>query len=293
MGAGTTWLTRSDRARRRDGIAVVCPLHDLDHGDAGPFETADAVIVPSRFAAAHYRNTLELDCAILPDVIDPDRVRAPSCDRHYLTFVDPSYEKGVYVFARIADELGRRRPDIPLLVVEGRGTEQTLADCGLDIRIHGNVNLMGHTPDPRQFWSVTRLCLVPSLWREDQPPVAIEAMLNGIPVIGSDRGGIPECLGSAGIVLPLPERLTPFTRELPTADEVGPWIEAIIRLWDDAAWYAEHGRRALAEARRWDPDALVPRYVRFFNEVQPVTKSPVRRGQTPCGLPDRGACLPG
>ena len=44
---------------------------------------------------------------------------------------------------------------------------------------------------------------MPSLWWENQPLVAIEAMINGIPVIGSDRGGIPESLGEAGS-LPCP-----------------------------------------------------------------------------------------
>ena len=42
----------------------------------------------------------------------------------YITFVDPTSENGVHVFARIADALGRLRPDIPLLVIEGVGTEE-------------------------------------------------------------------------------------------------------------------------------------------------------------------------
>ena len=193
--------------------------------------------------------------------------------RAYLTFVNPSHEKGVYVVARIADELGRRRPDIPILIVEGRGSERTLADCGLDLRRHGNVFLMGHTPDPRQFWGVTRVCLLPSLWWENQPLVAIEAMVNGIPVIGSDRGGIPETLGDAGIVLSLPDRLTPATPSLPTADEVAPWIEAIVRLWDDEPAYREQRQRAWSEARRWDPDVIEPRYIRFFEEMRPATRA--------------------
>ena len=44
-----------------------------------------------------------------------------------MTFINPQPDKGAAVFARIALELGRRRPDIPLLVVEGRGTSDALA----------------------------------------------------------------------------------------------------------------------------------------------------------------------
>jgi len=261
--------SREVRARARArGVAVVFALHNFSYTHGDTFATVDAAIVPSRFAADYYRRAIGLECSVLPNVVAFDRARAEAVDPRYVTFVNPSFEKGVYVFARIADELARTRPDIPLLVVEGRGSERTLADCGLDLARRGNVFLMGHTPDPRQFWGVTRLCLLPSLWRENQPLVAVEAMVNGIPVIGSDRGGIPEALGGSGIVLPLPERLTPTTRATPTAGEVAPWVEAIVRLWDDEEDYARHRQRAWDEARRWVPEVLEPIYERFFGEVR-------------------------
>jgi glycosyltransferase involved in cell wall biosynthesis len=258
---------------RAKGAEVVFALHNFSYQSPAPFVDTDAVIVPSRFAASYYRRTLGLDCRPLPNLIDLDRVRAATRDPRFVTFVNPSYEKGVYIFARIADELGRRRSDIPLLVVEGRGTERTLVDCGLDLRARGNVNVMSHTSDPRHFWGVTRICLMPSLWRENQPLVAIEAMVNGVPVIGSDRGGIPEALGGAGIVLNLPSRLTPSTRELPTAEEVRSWVKTITGLWDDHSWYTEQSRRASAESLRWAPEVLEPLYVRFFEGLRPTAVS--------------------
>lgn len=121
-----------------------------------------------------------------------------------------------------------------------------MVECGLDLRPHGNVGMMAHTLDPRQFWGTARLCLMPSLWWENQLLVAVEAMIKGVPVIGSDRGGLPETLGGSGIVLPLPDRLSPSARSLPTPEEVAPWVEAIIRLWDDRELYADQVRRALA-----------------------------------------------
>ena len=249
------------------GVSVDFPLHNFNYPSIDPFQTADAVIVPSQFAADYYRKSLGLDCTVLSNLIDVSRIQVQSREPKYLTFVTPSFEKGVFAFARIADELGRCRPDIPLLVVEGRGTERTLADCGLDLRVHGNVNLMDHTADPRRFWAVTTLCVMPSLWMENQPLVAVEAMMNGIPIIASDRGALPETLGTAGIVLPLPDRLTPLSRQLPTPDEIAPWVEAVIQLWDDAKGYAEQSRRALIEARRWSAEVLEPSHVRFFENV--------------------------
>jgi glycosyltransferase involved in cell wall biosynthesis len=265
---GSSRLMREVRSRARSrGTVVVFPLHNCNYDDPGPFATADTVIVPSQFAAYHYRKTLGLDCTVLSNLVDWSRIRAETRDPRYLTFVNPSYEKGVYAFARIADELGRRRPDIPLLVVESRGSERTLVDCGIDLRPHGTVHLMAHTDDPRHFWSVTRVCVMPSLAEETQGLTAVEAMANGIPVIASDRGALPETLGVEGILLPLPERLTPAARSLPDPEEAAPWVEAVARLWDEGAFYAEHQERAIAESRRWAPEILEPQYARFFEEV--------------------------
>ena len=259
---------RTRSARRRGRLRAA----QLQLSRTAPFATADAVIVPSRFAADYYRKALGLDCTVLPNLIDLGSRPGRGRDPRYVTFVNPSYEKGVYAFARIADELGRAPARHPAPGRRGPGTEGTLVDCGIDLRPHGNVFLMAHTPT-RAFWGVTRVCLMPSLWWENQPLVAVEAMVNGIPVIGSDRGGLPETLGAPGSCCRLPDRFTPLTRELPTPEEVAPWVEAIIRLWDDPAWYAEQSRRALAESRRWSPEVLEPQYVRFFEDVR---RAPVK-----------------
>jgi hypothetical protein len=126
------------RARRR-AAATVFTLHNLNYSSAVHFAEVDTILVPSRFSAEYYRRSLGIDCVALPSLIDPDRVRVERPQPTYLTFINPLYEKGADVFVRIADELGRRRPDIPILVVEGRGGEAHLIDCGIDLRPNGNV----------------------------------------------------------------------------------------------------------------------------------------------------------
>ena len=106
--------------------------------------------------------------------------------------------------------------------------------------------------------------LMPSLWRESLGRVPIEAMANGIPVLASDRGALPETLGDAGFVFTIPDRCTPASGMVPTAQEVAPWMAVIERLWDDREFEAEHRRRSLAEARRWDGDKLAEQYESFF-----------------------------
>ena len=106
---------------------------------------------------------------------------------------------------------------------------------------------------------------MPSLWNESFGLVAAEAMINGIPVLASNRGALPETIGDAGFLFDIPASYTPETREVPTAEEVEPWVETIIRLWDDAAEYERWSRAARERARQWHPDrfgADLPRVLR-------------------------------
>ncbi len=260
---------------QRRSIPVVFALHNFAYTHSGFFANVDYCLVASEFARRHYRDAVGLDCQAMSYPLDWDRVQVESGNPRFVTFVNPCVEKGVYAFARMAHELGRRRPDIPLLVVESRGTREHLGACGLDLAAAANIQIMPHTTDPRRFWVLTKILLLPSLWWENQPLVAIEAMINGIPVIGSNRGGIPETLGDDGLTLPLADRLTQVSRIVPTADEVEPWIEAIIRLWDDRRFYEEQSARSLNEAQRWHPDRLRPLYTDFFRNVRPQPGAPV------------------
>ncbi len=253
------------KARGR-GIATVPLLRDLRCRDPSVVAAADSILVPTRFLADYYRDAFGAACTVLPPLVDTGWVRAESAGPGYITFIDPTAENGVWAFARIADELGLRRPDIPLLVVEGEADEAALAGCGLDLRIYGTVNLLSNA-DPRRYWGVTRIALLPSLGWGDRSSIVAQAMINGVPVIGSERAGLPEVLGGAGMVLPLTGRLTSATRMLPTPEEVTPWVEAVIRLWDNPDLYARYSRRALAEARRWAPEVLGPRYIEFFDDL--------------------------
>jgi GT2 family glycosyltransferase/glycosyltransferase involved in cell wall biosynthesis len=252
---------------RHRRIPVVFAIHNFGYTDARHFSNVDYCFVPSEFAQAHYRDKLGLECRVLPNPVDWERVRVEDTQPRYLTFVNPALYKGAYPFVRIAQELGRRRPDIPLLVVESRATKATLGVCGLRPADHPHIHIMPVTTDPRRFWRLTKVLLMPSLWWESQGLVAVEAMINGIPVVASDRGALPGTLGDGGIALSLPDRLTPTSQVLPTAEEVEPWVEAVIRLWDDPGWYQEQSTRGRQRAQVWHHDRLRPLYAEFFGAV--------------------------
>lgn len=263
------------RAAKGRDIPIVFWLHNFSYQDAAAFMSVDYVVVPSDFSREYHWDKLGLACHTLANVIDAQRVMVAEAKATYVTFVNPDPNKGVYVFARIAEQLARRRPDIPILVVEGRSRSRSIQQTGLDLSWATSFNEMSNTPDPRDFYAVTKLLLMPSLWNESFGLVAAEAMLNGIPVLASNRGALPETVGDAGFLFPIPDCYTPATRTVPTAEEVEPWLETVIRLWEVPKLYEHWSRTAQRRAQRWLPEQLAPVYRQFFRAVFPQPGPPV------------------
>ncbi len=142
-----------------------------------------------------------------------------------------------------------------------------MAACGLDLRTHGNVFFMSHVSDPRRFYRISRAVMVSSLGSETVGRVAAEAICDGIPVLAGDCEALPETLGASGIVLSLLDRLTPTSEILSTLAEVMPWVEAVIRLWDDAGFYEDLRQRASSESERWHPSTVESQFVSFFRRL--------------------------
>lgn len=254
-----------DRSRAL-GLRVVFFLRNFLYRRAAAFAGCDAVVVPSEAARRHYA-ALGVRSTAIPGPWVWERFRCDRVDGRYVTLVNPSPEKGVYLLARLVAELAGRRPDIPFLVVEGRAAADRLGRCGVDLSGVRTVSRMARTDDPRRFYAVTRLLLVPSAWAEAYARVAVEAVVNGIPVLGSDRGGLPETLAAAGRVLPLPGWLTEHSRRPPSEAEVRPWAEAVEHLWDHPVAYSAEQARCETARAAWHPDTLVPKWERLLTAL--------------------------
>jgi glycosyltransferase involved in cell wall biosynthesis len=243
-------------------IPVLFALYDLSHRDTQPFKAVDYVITANEFCRQHYWRTLGLFSQKLLPVIDSKRMVAETRQPRFLTFVNHQPHGGALVFARIAERLARRRPDIPVLLVQGPSQTDPLAKMGIEGPLK-NLTMAPAPTDPREYLAKTRLLLVPSL-EEDLGLAAIEAMVNGIPIVASNRGSLPETVGDAGILLEMPRACSADPHVRPTTEDVEPWAEAILRLWDDEASYTRLSERSRDRSRLWQAEHLGPIYREFF-----------------------------
>jgi glycosyltransferase involved in cell wall biosynthesis len=271
FGAAPAELARQ-AACRAAGAAVVLGVRNHGYYDPRAFAHADAVLTPSRFLSGRLRERVGVDSSPLPTPIDWAETLAPQREPVFITYVNPSLDKGVLFFARLADELASRRPDLPMLVFESRAGAGTLlaagAAGGLDLSRHRSLMISPGVPFARDVFAAARVLLVPSCWDEPSGRVIPEAMINGVPPLVADRGGMPETVGNGGFVLPLPADYTPESRTLPTRDAVQPWIEVILKLCDDEAYYQAQSSRARAEAQLWRPEQIAEQCDAFFRTVR-------------------------
>jgi glycosyltransferase involved in cell wall biosynthesis len=149
--------------------------------------------------------------------------------------------EGAYalVSGRLVEEKGfdtaiRAAVDVAVpLVVAGEGPDRPRLEA---LAAGGNVRFTGLLT-PERLAEVRRdaaVVLVPSRCEEACPYSVLDAYASGVPVLASDRGGLPELVGEGAA--------------LPAAD-FGAWREALARLWADSDLRARLGSEALARAR--------------------------------------------
>ena len=264
-------VARFDRARR-SGAKVVFALRNRGYLQSSGFlKKMDGILTPSEFLTRYYRTAIELESTPLPVPMEMGDVVAEERDPIFVTVINPSPEKGVMVVARLAEELSGRRPDIAMLIVESRGSAGQLVRAGMaggfDLRRHENLMFSPAMAQPKEIYVPTKTLLAPSLWQEAAGRVAAEALLNGIPPLVSDRGGLAETCNGAGFYLPIPPGVTAGQAVPVAAEVVEPWIDLIERLEDDAEFYRAESERALAASTMYRPENLAPRYVEYFRGI--------------------------
>jgi len=170
--------------------------------------------------------------------------------RSHVLFVNPDPRKGVEMALALAQAL----PHIPFRFQESwQLPEDNVAPLKERAASCGNVSWSSQIADMRPAFAVARILLMPSTWPEAWGRTASEAQVSGIPVLASRVGGLPEAVGTGGVLIDAHE-------------PIDAWVKALDRLWQDPIQYQALSEAAARHARRPDIDVdhVVDRLLDLF-----------------------------
>lgn len=153
----------------------------------GTYRLVDQVIYPSQFMADQIRpcGIFKGEGVVLHNFVEEAEWQEPQKEDYVLYFGRYSQEKGIYTLVQAAQKL----PDIPF-VFAGSGPLEHLLEGTGNIR---NVRFQSGR-ELEELIRKARFSVYPSEWYENCPFSVMESQLYGTPVIGADRGGIPELI---------------------------------------------------------------------------------------------------
>ena len=229
------------------GVPGVAYLRDVEFDELDcvpPSPEHIGYLANSTFTADKFHSAYGLRATVIPPVVNTEHYRVKT-KREAVLYVNPVPKKG----QSIALAMAAARPDIPFIFQESWVlAPQVRLDLERAVQDLPNVELRPPLNDMRQLYGRARILLVPSQWEEAWGRVATEAQISGIPVLASDRGGLPESVGDGGLIV---------AHEAP----IHQWTDALTSLWDDRDRYKQYSSQAFARSTRPEiqPDFLLSR----------------------------------
>jgi len=194
------------------------------------------------------------DVVIVPNPIDPaDVVAGDRADHTPVTVAYLGAPRAYKGFPDLPAIVEATDPSVRWLVFS-HPTDDDLAPTWDRLRaleVEGRLEIRGKLTDVRQAYACCDIVVCPSV-RESFCRVAAEAMLNGIPVVGTDLEPIRDLLGDdeAGLIVPVGDP--------PAAGA------AVMRLATDADLRSRLGEAGRERAARFAPSAVRRQLLRLY-----------------------------
>ena len=205
------------------------PLLEGNPNELKPFQS----VANSIFTARKYEEQFGFPSKVIHPVIERNCYHVHKTGSA-VTFVNPDPKKGYGLFI----EMAAMRPEYEFILVPGWPLpEAQMRQVADEVAQLPNVFHSRSEADMRVVYARTKVLLVPSQWEEGYGRVATEAQFSGIPVLGSDMGGLPEAIGSGGTIIP-------------AGAPIDVWLAALDRFMLNPSHLAEKSSDALMHASR-------------------------------------------
>lgn len=246
-----TYLTASEAKHR--GITTVVYLAHCNNRGKRWQRDVDLILTDSHATAELYKKRENYTLIPIGKFIPQEKYKATSSKKENILFINPSLEKGVIVVIQLALYLEKIRPEIKFEIVESRSSFKNILKTisnkiGKERDSLSNIILTPNNNDMKPIYGRSKIVLVPSLSWESSSRVIVEAMINGIPIVATNRGGTVETLGNCGFLINLDSKYydEPYNTLLQEY-EIIEIAKVITKLYDDKEFYEKISKITLDE----------------------------------------------
>jgi glycosyltransferase involved in cell wall biosynthesis len=269
-----TWSDQVIKLANKTDLPVIYFVRsiggNLDLGDDSSYKV-EAIVSNSETTQRFVKDIWGRESTIMYPIIDREKYITGSHEARYITMVNPLKIKGGDIFKKIAEKM----PDREFMAVKAwthlRDKDGTHWDMEkmkemaqafndsihipeeVDLLSQKNINIVGPYSDMRVVYKNTKILVVPSLWEEAFARVVVEAMLNGIPVIASNKGNLPHTVGEGGIII----------KEV---ENINYWLEAI-KFFNKSSNYKRYQIKAKRAALRFKPEVEVKKIQKLLQVI--------------------------
>ena len=167
-------------------------------------------------------------------------------------------DKGIYLLVDSFEIVLKQYPNCSLTIVGDGPEKHSLQQYCDSININENVNFTGFLSGKKLQNKLTEhLCMViPSIWEEPFGIVALEGIASCDVVISSNRGGLPEAVGSCGYLVD------------PTINKLSEAMISVIKNRNDDSQFigSKYFDQCLLHLSNFAPSFIAKQYIEIFKK---------------------------
>jgi len=209
------------------GLPTLHYLHFIPDWTSLPPIPRGKYITNSIFCQERIKEIYNVNSTVIRPIVLPEDYRTKILRKEVTSF-GMLLDKG----ADIVLELARRNPKIPFRIYANqRSLQERDRPLMQKAATLPNVVVAPSRRSGASIYRKTRLVLAPSRWQETRGRMATEAHVNAIPVLASNRGGLPDAVGTGG-------------KCLSSEASINEWHEALGTMFNDNEAFSAYQRGA-------------------------------------------------
>ncbi len=207
---------------------------------------------------------IEKEIHVIPNFVDIRRFHQTD-KHHFKQMLAPEGERILVHVSnfrpvkRVADvikifEIVRKEIPAKLLMIGDGPDRQNVEDLARSLNLYNDIRFLGKQEQISEILSIADLFLLPSQ-TESFGLSALEAMACSVPLIASNSGGLPEI------------NIQGETGFLSNVGDIEDMAKNAIYILQDITQLAEFKKHALAHARKFEKQHIIPMYEKLYCEV--------------------------